>query len=92
VNLRTRVFSLSTSSFALGTPTQAQIVLGVWSGDFDFTQIVSWSIGGGGVGSNDFRLSLHQVEFGTTAIPEPATYTAMIGLVALAAALYRRRK
>ena len=92
VNLHTRVFSLSTSSFALGTPTQAQIVLGVWSGDFDFTQIVSWSIGGGGVGSNDFRMSLHQVEFGATAIPEPEAYVALAGGAALAAAAVHRRR
>ncbi len=92
INLRTRVFSLSTSSFALGTPTQAQIVLGVWSGDFDFTQIVSWSIGGGSVGSHDFRMSLHQVEFAASAIPEPATYAACFGVVALAMAVIRRRR
>jgi len=89
-NSRPITFSLSTSAFAVGSPTQAQIVLGVWSGDFDFTHVVSWSIGGGGVGTNDFRLSLHQVEFGASAIPEPSTSATLMGLVALAAAAYRR--
>ncbi len=92
VHFRTQVFSLSTSSFAIGTPTQAQIVLGVWSGSFDFTQIVGWSIGGGNVGNNDFRMSLHNVEFAASAIPEPSTYAAFFGVAALATAAVRRRR
>lgn len=90
--LHPQVFSLSTANFAVGTPTQVQIVLGTWSGEFDFTQIASWSIGGGAVGENSFRMTLHHVEFGTTAIPEPATNAAIIGLAAIGAALYRRRR
>ncbi len=90
--LRTNIFSINTATFAVGTPTQAQIVIGTWTSDFDFTQIVSWSIGGGGLGTNDFRMTLHNVEIGVTAIPEPTTTAVVIGLAAVGAALYRRRR
>ena len=49
----TLLFAVDTSLFAVGTPTQVQIVIGVWSSDFDFTQISGWNIGGGGVGTLD---------------------------------------
>ncbi len=89
--LTTSVFSLSSLLFAVGAPTQVQIVLGVWSSGFDFTQITGWSIGGGGLGTQDFRMTLHDVSLSATAIPEPATVAGLMGLAALGAGVWRRR-
>ncbi len=90
--LGTRLFAFDATLFAVGTPTQVQIVIGVWSADFDFTQISGWNIGGGGVGTLDFRMSLHQVEFSATAIPEPSTVAALMGFAVLGAAFWQRRR
>ncbi len=88
----TRVFGLDSSLFAVGTPTQVQIVLGVWSGGFDFTQITGWNIGGGSLGTLDFRMTLHDVTLTASAIPEPATYAALMGAALLGLAVVRRRR
>ncbi len=90
--LITSVFSVNSSLFAVGTPTQVQIVLGTWTGDFDFAQITGWSLGGGGLATQDFRMSLHHVELTATAIPEPSTYAAILGAALLGIAAYRRHR
>jgi hypothetical protein len=92
--VRTRVLSLSTSLFAIGTPTTVHVALPSWTIDFGSNALSGWSLGGGGVSSSDttvaFRMTFDQIAF-TSAIPEPATYAALLGLIALGLVGYRRR-
>jgi hypothetical protein len=95
-NLRTQVFSVSTSQFAIGVPTTVHIPIGAWTINFGSSDIASWSIGGGGTGGGDsavsFRLTLDELSFTASAIPEPATYAAILAVVALGCAVRRRRR
>jgi hypothetical protein len=91
LRLVTSVFSVDTSLISFDTPTQVYIAVSAWPSGFDPTQVTGWSIGGGGVGTQDFRMTLYEVGFSATAIPEPAEITTALGLAALAAAAYRRR-
>jgi hypothetical protein len=91
LRLTTSVFSVDTSLISFDTPTQVQISITGWPVGFDSTNITGWNIGGGGLGTQDFRMTLYGVDLSATAIPEPAEIAALSGLVALAAAAYRRR-
>jgi len=88
----TAVFSVDASQFAFGTPTTVSIAIGTWPSAFNSTQIGGWSIGGGGVGTSDFRMTLHNLELTASAIPEPEFYAAASALAALAFAAHRRRR
>ncbi len=88
---RTKIISVSTSLFALGTPTTVQVPLTAWTIDFGPSDLAAWSIGGGSVGTVAFRMTFDEISFGASAIPEPSTYAALLGLLALAAALRRSR-
>jgi hypothetical protein len=90
LSLRTKVVSVSTSLFAFGSPTLVQVPLNGWTIDFGPSQIVSWSLGGGGLGTVDFRMSFDSLGFTATAIPEPAAVTSAAALLALGAAAWRR--
>ena len=91
--VHTQVFSVSTSLFAVGSLTQVQIPIGSWDIDFGSTQITGWNIGGGGVGTMDFQMTFDNLAFtGVSAIPEPATNAALLGLAALGVVVYRRRR
>ncbi len=90
-SLRTKVFSVTTSSFAVGSFTTVQIPLGAWTLDFGPNEITGWSIGGGSVGTVPFRMSFDTVSFSVTAIPEPATYGVSVAVLGLATAVARRR-
>lgn len=91
-NVRTKVFSVDTSLFALGMPSTVQIPLANWTINFGATDIASWSIGGGSVGTVPFRMTFDEISFTTSAIPEPSTYAAILGVVSLlGAAVWRRR-
>ncbi len=93
VQLRTYVVALDSSRFALGTFTTVAVPLPRWTVDFGPNQIVSWSLGGGGVGSTAFRLTFDHLELSASAIPEPATYAALLGACAvLGACAHRRRR
>jgi len=89
--LRTKVYSVSTSLFAFGTPTTVHVPLAGWTIDFGASDIFGWSIGGGNVGDVAFRLTFSDVGFTTSAIPEPSTYAALLGLSACLAVAWRRR-
>ena len=94
-SIRTRVLSLSTSLFAIGAPTTVHVALPSWTIDFGSNALSGWSLGGGGVSSSDttvaFRMTFDQIAF-TSAIPEPATTAALLGLAALGAVAYRCRR
>lgn len=90
--LRTRIVSVSTSAFALGSLTTVTVPLAAWTVDFGPSQITGWSIGGGGVGTEDFRFTFDTLTFTASAIPEPSTTAALLGLSALVLAAHRRRR
>jgi hypothetical protein len=65
--------------------------LAAWTVDFGPTHITGWSLGGGGLGTENFRMTFDTLAFTTSAIPEPSTYAALLGLTALALAALRRK-
>lgn len=88
----THVIAIDTSLFAIGSPTTVQVPIGTWPSQFLVDAIGSWSIGGGGVGTEDFRMTLYNLELTETAIPEPGTVAAGMGIVAFGITLLRRRR
>jgi hypothetical protein len=88
----THVIAIDTSLFAIGSPTMVQVPIGAYSPQFLANAIGSWSIGGGGVGTDDFRMTLYNLELTATAIPEPATVAAGLGVAAFGVGLLRRRR
>lgn len=90
--LRTHVVSINTSLFATGTLTTVAVPLTGWTLDFGPSQITGWSIGGGGLGTTDFRMTFDSLSFSASAIPEPATYATLAGLLALGVAFTRQRR
>lgn len=95
-------FSISTSLFLTGSMTTVTIALGPWVGA-DPSILNAWTIGGGNVAMNgpDFRMTLDRLALTSsavsesilapTAVPEPATNTALAGMAVLGLALWRRR-
>ena len=92
LSLRTKVISVSTSQFAVGTLTLVQVPLTGWTIDFGPSQLASWSLGGGNVGTTDFRMTFDALALTATAIPEPAGAAAGAAALALAFAVWRRRR
>lgn len=92
LQLRTRLVSVSTSAFAFGSLTTVTVPLTAWTIDFGPSQITGWNIGGGGIGTDDFRMTLDTLSLTASAIPEPSTYAALLGLATLALAAHRRRR
>jgi len=90
VQLRTYVVSIDSSRFAVGTLTPVTVPLPRWTVDFGPTQIVSWSLGGGGVGGATFHMTFDQMALSPTAIPEPSVCATLLGLAAFAVAIRRR--
>ncbi len=92
LSLRTKIVSVSASQFAVGTMTLVQVPLTGWTIDFGPSQIVSWSLGGGSVGTTDFRMTFDSLSLTATAIPEPATVALLAATAVLGATAWRRRK
>lgn len=92
VTLGSQAFSISTSAFLTGSMTTVSIPLGPWTTANPAT-LTGWSIGGGDFVTTGpaFRMTLDQLALSPSAIPEPAAYTALIGMLALGLALWRRR-
>lgn len=88
---RTKVLSVSTSLFAIGSPTTVQLPLTDWTIDFGAHDISVWSIGGGSIGTVAFRMTFDELSFVASAIPEPSTVALLSGLAALGVVAYRRR-
>lgn len=89
---RTKVFSVSTSLFAVGTPTTVQLPLTGWTIDFGASSISTWSIGGGSVGTEAIRMTFDEFTLSASAIPEPGTYAALLGAGTLVLAAWCRRR
>lgn len=90
-NSHSQAFSISSSSFTTGMTT-VSISLGPWT-TADPTILNGWKIGGGDIVTTgpDFRMTLDQLALSPSAIPEPGTYAALIGALALGVAVWRRR-
>ncbi len=88
--LRTYVVSVSTSLFSTTTLTPVTVPLAAWTVDFGPSHITGWSVGGGGLGTESFRMTFDTLAFTTSAIPEPSTYAALLGALCLAIAWRRR--
>lgn len=89
MELDSYVVSVATSLFSYDAPTRVFVALSEVPDEFDMTQIGSWSIGGGGLGTEAFQMSLYDMQL--VAVPEPAEYAALLGLAVIAARLHRRR-
>lgn len=96
-DLDTKIFSVSTSSFLVGSMSTVEIAIDSW-GDVNFDEIQGWSIGGGAEPALlSFHMTFNTLALSATssAIPEPATYAAwsgLLGLVAVAAFRIRSRR
>lgn len=90
--LRTYVVSVSTSLFATTALTPVTVPLSGWTVDFGPSHITGWSLGGGGLGTENFRMTFDTLAFTTSAIPEPSTYALSLGVLALTSTLLRRRQ
>lgn len=91
-NFETKVFQVAfPAQFLVGSLSTVVIPLD-WSG-FDTSAILGWSIGGGEAAPNsNFRMTLDNIALTSSSIPEPSTYAAIIGMLALGFVAYRRRQ
>lgn len=87
-----QAFSISSSAFVTGVMTTVNIPV-TWLSGIDPTQINGWTIGGGNsiTTGPDFRMTIDQVALTTSAVPEPSTYAAIVGALALGLGVWRRR-
>ncbi|WP_438480137.1 PEP-CTERM sorting domain-containing protein [Oleiharenicola lentus] len=90
-NFTTQVVSVAMSAFNIGSLTTVNIPV-AWT--IDATNIAYVSFGGGSIGSAAFRMTLDNLAATTSvsAIPEPSTYAAIFGAMALGLVAYRRRQ
>jgi hypothetical protein len=95
VSLNTHILSVNTSTFLTGSLSSVYIPIGTWTAGFDMTQITGWTIGGGNPAApNAFRMTFDNMALTASGapVPEPSTYAAIIGALALGFAAIRRRK
>ncbi len=87
----TQTITFTASSFSVGSMTTVYVPI-TWS--IDASMIEAWNIGGGavppGTSTPAFRMTFDKLAL-TTAVPEPSTYAAMAGALALGLAVWRRR-
>lgn len=88
-SLAAQQFTISSASFLVGSMSTVEIAIGSWT--IDSTQITDWTIGGGTTPTLAFRMTLDNLKVSASAIPEPSTYAAMAGALALGLAVWRRR-
>lgn len=87
---------VATSSFTTGAFTTVYIPV-TWTSPFNASAISGWNIGGGAAspGLAAFRMSFENLSLSATngtPIPEPSTYAAIFGALALGFVAYRRRQ
>lgn len=87
----THVVSIDASLFSFTEPTTVLVPLGTFSSEFLVSGVGSWSIGGGGLGTEDFRMTLYHLELSAISVPEPAT-AVLLGLALTGITAYQRRK
>lgn len=87
-SLNTQIVSINLSNFSSSLGTFSQAV--TWT-TVDPSAITGWSIGGGNVGTTTFHMTFDNMSLSATAVPEPSTYAALAGVLALGFAAYRRR-
>jgi hypothetical protein len=87
----TSTFSVS-DFLPQGSFTSAFSSLSLHPSNGDISDIVSFGIAGIGNGNALFRFSFDAIQVSATVIPEPSTYAAIIGLLALGYVAYRRRQ
>jgi hypothetical protein len=80
-----------TNLFAIGAQTTVTLPV-AWT--IDSTIIAGWNIGGGETspGTTAFRMTFDNMALTNAAIPEPSTYAAILGAMALGFVAYRRRQ
>ncbi len=84
----TSTFLVSSFSAANLTTVQSSLTA---SGGFNFAQVTSWRLSGGEfLGAATLSLSADQLT-AVSAVPEPATYAALAGLVMFGVVAWRRR-
>lgn len=81
--LHTRVVTVNASAFAVGTPTTVQIPLPTAPSGFSPSQIVSWSIGGGGLGTTLWSMTLDLLSLDS--VLDPGATLAPLGSFTLTA-------
>jgi hypothetical protein len=89
--LNSDAFSISTSLF---TSVMSTVYVPVAWTNIDPADIVHWDMGGGTSGLSAFRMTFDNIALSATgaAIPEPSTYAAIFGALALGLVAYRRRQ
>lgn len=88
-SLGAQQFTVLSNSFLIGSMTVVEIAIGSWT--INASQITDWTIGGGTTPTVPFRMTLDNLKVSAAAIPEPSTYAAMAGALALGLAVWRRR-
>lgn len=88
-SLAAQQFTVSSTSFLVGSMTVVEIAIGTWT--INANEITDWTIGGGTTPTLPFRMTLDNLKVTAAAIPEPSTYAAMAGALALGLAVWRRR-
>jgi hypothetical protein len=91
-SLNTKVYSVATTAFNIGSMTTVSINLTNWTSGFDPSQITGWNIGGGNIITNGPAFAMTFDTLSLTAVPEPSTYAAIIGAACLGLAIVKKQR
>lgn len=89
-NLGSQPFTLNATLFTTGTISKVDIPIGAWV-TADPTQLNGWTISAANPNPALVAMTFDQIAL-TSSIPEPGTYAALAGVLALGFAVWRRRK